>query len=942
MRLKFLLAVLCVVLIPCGACTNTSKESGSKVIHLPTGKLLQSPVPAHPQSTNSFPTALALSPNGKYLAVLNNGYGTEESGGAESIAILNARTQELGDYPDARLYPHAHQTFFLGLAFGSHGQRLYASFASMTDPAGARPGDTGNGIGIYEFRDGHPLFAGFLKIPLQTLDPGHRALKLSRALPPGMLVPYPAGLAVVPQGATDDLLVANNLADDALLIDGSTGRILHRFDLSTGPYVPASYPYGVVVTRDGRTGFCTLWNASEVAELDLSSGKVSRFIPLLRPDDPHAPGTHPSALLLSPDQKFVYVTLANADKVAVIRVATGAVLGYISTKLPGERYGGTVPDALAETGDGKFLFVADAAADAVAVCKTSAWTSPDAPVSFGEAQPIGFIPTEWYPTALKVEGDSLFIATGKGRGTGPNALPSPAGARYDHGHPRFRYIATLIHGSLGRVSIQETLTRLPSLTRSVQESNLMNGKLGAIRFAQSGNPIKHVIYIIKENRTYDQIFGDLKPGNGDPALTMYGWDITPNEHKLARQFGTLDNFYCSGEVSGNGHVWSMAAIDSDYTERTWEIGYRSRERHYDYEGVVNNGFPILEDQPDVDEPGTGYIWDNVARHGLTHRNYGEFVSSLWCNEFHASQSPLLGTPLAQGLACSRSFIDHGQPLPPNVGDPRGSPSPWLWPIPILARDVATMPALEGHFDPRYADFRLDYPDQLRVDEFLNEFRKFVRARQEGLAANERLPQFVILRLPNDHTAGTRPGMPKPEASVADNDLAVGRVVDAVSHSSYWDDTAIFILEDDSQSGPDHVDAHRSTVLVISKYSPGSASRPFVDSHFYTTVSMVRTMEVLLGLPPMNVDDAHAAVTAPMFAGPGDQPPFTADYRNRNNGLIYRVNLPNAPGARASARMDFTHADQANAAVLNAILWRERKGNVPMPPPRHAVFPPDPE
>jgi hypothetical protein len=226
---------------------------------------------------------------------------------------------------------------------------------------------------------------------------------------------------------------------------------------------------------------------------------------------------------------------------------------------------------------------------------------------------------------------------------------------------------------------------------------------------------------------------------------------------------------------------------------------------------------------------------------------------------------------------------------------------------------------------------VDYPDQLRADEFLNEFGKFVEARRGG--AGEQLPAYILLRLPNDHTAGMRPGFPRPTAEVADNDLAVGRVVEAVSHSPYWDDTAILVLEDDAQDGADHVDAHRSLALVISKYSPGSAERPFLDHSIYTTVSMIRTLEVLLGLPPMNNNDARAAVMAPLFAGEGRQPPFSADYRNRANGMIYQVNARGGRDAEESRRMDFSHADAANAAALNAMLWRDRKGEQPMPPPR---------
>jgi hypothetical protein len=256
---------------------------------------------------------------------------------------------------------------------------------------------------------------------------------------------------------------------------------------------------------------------------------------------------------------------------------------------------------------------------------------------------------------------------------------------------------------------------------------------------------------------------------------------------------------------------------------------------------------------------------------------------------------------------------------------------------VLRRDVATKPELRGHFDPRFADFKIDYPDQLRADEFLREFDGFVRARKANTKEQE-LPSYVLLRLPNDHTGGTRPGFATPSASVADNDLAVGRVVDAVSHSPYWDDTAIFIVEDDAQDGADHVDAHRSIALVISKYAPGSTEHPYVEHGFFTTVSMVRTMEALLGLPPMNHNDAYAPIMSALFSGTGAQEPFEADSSNLRNGLIFKSNAPTAAGAKASAAMNWRHADEANNEVLNSILWRDRKGNVPMPPSQHTVFP----
>jgi hypothetical protein len=229
--------------------------------------------------------------------------------------------------------------------------------------------------------------------------------------------------------------------------------------------------------------------------------------------------------------------------------------------------------------------------------------------------------------------------------------------------------------------------------------------------------------------------------------------------------------------------------------------------------------------------------------------------------------------------------------------------------------------LRGHFDPHFPDFNLEYPDQLRADEFLKEFQQFVKARESGKGPGQRLPNYVLVRLGNDHTSGTKAGLASPRAAVADNDLAVGRVVDAVSHSPYWNDTAILILEDDAQDGPDHVDAHRSIALVISKYSPASAEKPVIDSNFYTTVSMMRTLEMLLGLPAMNNNDANSEPIA-LFSGNGQHQPFTADYRNLESGLLYEVNRRDAPGAKESAEMDFTHADRADTKKLNAILWQD--------------------
>jgi hypothetical protein len=514
---------------------------------------------------------------------------------------------------------------------------------------------------------------------------------------------------------------------------------------------------------------------------------------------------------------------------------------------------------------------------------------------------------------------------------------------YEMRHRDHPYIPTLIRGSIARLNISSTLEKLPHLTQVVEHDNLLHADPGTIAFAGGQNPIKHVIYIIKENRTFDQILGDLKVGDkqigdGDPSLTMYGADITPNEHKLALQFGVLDNFYDSGEVSGDGHLWSTAAITTDYNEKTWQIAYRSKERTYDFQGQVADEFPLDHNQPDVDDPSTGFLWDNLARNHITYRDYGEFVNALWCNKKSKAASPKEGTPSGQEAMCPRTVVNQGDTMPANVGDPHAGPSPFPWAVPLFSGVKPTKAVLRDHFDPLYPDFNTEYPDQLRADEFLNEFGAYVRARDAHEGPEFELPQFVLLYLPDDHTGGTRPNFPRPVASVADNDLALGRVVDAVSHSPYWDDTAMLVLEDDAQDGADHVDAHRSIAFVVSKYSPGSPEQPYVEHHFYTTVNMIHTMEMLLGLPPMNQNDAYAPVMTQMFSGAANQPAYKADYRNWKNGLILEINRKEAPGAKVSSKMDFSRPDAAGATQLNRVLWRDQKGSAPMPAAKHTVFP----
>jgi len=905
----------------------------AQIVNLPTSKQLLGEVPGHPQRTNGLPISMAISPDGRYVVTVNAGYGTFESQYEQSLAVLDTETGTLTDFPDSRTTVKAKQTLYSGLAFSRDGKHIYASMASLTDAAGDGKEAVGSGIAVYGFTDGKIAPERMIPMPAEQLAAG-RKTKLPSGNDSDKGVPYPAAIAVTGAAGSEKLLVADNLSDFVVLMDAGSGAIEKRFDVSESDTVPATYPIAVTVSNDGKRAFVALWNASEVAELDLESGMVTRRLDLLKPSSAVAPGTHPCAFAFSPDQKTLYAALANRDAVAAVNVGGGqfSIKGFFDTRLPGQSYFGAEPVGLAVNTNGSRLYAANMGSDAVAVLDTRKLTAKASKA--GMVEPIGFVPTEWMPISIAFDspasGGKLFVATAKGKGTGPNNFPQPpAATSKGMGSRSSTYIATLLYGSLAALDETEIENNLPQWTPVVLDSNRMIAAQRKIVFAGGGRDrIKHVIYIIKENRTYDQIFGDLKQdgkqvGNGDPKLAMYGEAVTPNLHKLALQFGVLDNFFDSGEVSGDGHVWSNAAINSDYLEKTWQQNYRGGQRTYDFEGVVADGYPLLQNIPDVNEPGSGYLWGNLAAHNKTYYHFGEYISSTFCNE-SAVADPKLG-PVLAGPECARKAIAPGEALPEEWG---GGANKWPWPIPVLAANVATKPELVGHFAPESPDFNLFVPDQIRVDIFLRHLKTWIADKEQG---KDTMPDFVMLRLPNDHTAGTRPGGPTPKASVSDNDLAVGRAVEAISHSLYWDDTAFFILEDDAQNGADHVDAHRSIGVVVSKYAPhGESGAAFVDSGFYSTVSELRTMETLLGLPPMNNNDAFCSLISSLFTGPGDQPAYAADYSNRDNGLIYTANTKQAVGAKASMKMDFKHADRAPVEKLNVILWKDAMGDAPTP------------
>jgi hypothetical protein len=439
----------------------------------------------------------------------------------------------------------------------------------------------------------------------------------------------------------------------------------------------------------------------------------------------------------------------------------------------------------------------------------------------------------------------------------------------------YQYIGLLMQGTLSAIDLpdagQLAVWTVDSFKCSpLREGTAVVGEVPAdspVPGKPGGpSPIKHCVYIIKENRTYDQVFGDMREGNGDPGLCLFGEKVTPNHHRLARQFVLLDNFYVDGEVSADGHMWSTAAYATDFVEKVWPLNYRGSPKK------KLDTYPSEGEYEWIARPAGGYLWDRAAEAGVSYRSYGEWVDTA-----------------------------------KNVGDP----------------GRAMVKALEGHIDPQFRGWDLNYPDQKRADRFLAELARFER---EG-----DMPRLIIMRLPNDHTSGTKVGKPTPIAQVADNDLALGRVVEGISKSKFWNDTAVFVVEDDAQDGPDHVDAHRSVALVVSPYT----KRGFVDSTPYSTSGMLRTMELILGLKPMSQFDAAAR---PMYAS-FTAKPDRSGYRHVVPQVdLGETNKENSAGAKLSEGFDFTKEDRVDDRLFNEVIWHAVKGpGVPMPAPVRAAF-----
>ncbi len=780
---------------------------GNGTTLLPNGWRI-APAGRHVQ-IGDLPLNMIPSPDGRFLIVTNNGWEKP------TLSVFDTKSLQLV----SRLPVN---NAWLGLAWHPDGHRLFSSGASENV--------------IYELEWANGRLKESRKIVLGQPERRRGPEELENA-------GFVAGLAMSADGTR--LYSVQVYGQMLTAIDVAQHTIAARVPL-------AAEPYSCVLSKDGRMLFVSLWGGAKVLMFDAQT---------LAPAGEIAVGPHPNAMALTADGRRLFVACANTNAVWAVDVATRSAAEEISVALYPDAPVGTTPNALALSPDGRTLLVANADNNTVAAVDIS---KP------GWSRVQGWIPVGWYPTGVLFDrdGSRIFVLDGKGLTSAANLRgPQPGGARVDS-----QYTGNMFQGALSIVPTP-TAAMLAQMTARVRELTPYTdaGRLAPPEAPRASpiparvggsSPIKHVFYIIRENRTYDQVFGDLPDGDGDPQLTLFGADVTPNAHALVKQFVLFDNFYVDAEVSYDGHAFSMGAYATDFVEKMWPPNYANRGGLYLSEG----GYRPRNAYGNVTAPPQGYIWDSAKRAGVSVRSWGEFV---W-------RAP--------------------------TGESRPS-----------------VPGLQGLVSAAYPPFDLKIPDERRADIWIEEFSE--------LDTGGRVPALSIVRLGGDHTQGTTPDAPTPRAHVADNDLALGRVVEAITRSRVWKESAIFVLEDDAQNGPDHVDAHRSVLLAISPFAKHGA----VDSTLYTTCGVLRTMELILGLPPMSQYDAAATPMYNAFQAAPDTAPFMH--------LAARVPLDekndwSSPGARASLQMDLREADLINDLELNRIIWQSVRGrDAVMPPPR---------
>ncbi len=803
------------------------------------------------------PTDLALSPDGTLLAVKN--IGDIVLIRMQDRAILQTLAVEKGGQG------------FHGILFSADGKRVYT-----TDSQGRIHVAALEDRNILHWSD--PIY---LPGPAATLPETPGLSPTEPAKDPSS----PGGMAL--EGAKQLLWVTLSRNNTLGCVDVVTGKLIRQIPVGMAPYtvVLGSSRKAYVSNWGGRrpgpdepsamsSGSRILVNAENgvaasgtVSVVDLESGTEQRQIEV---------GLHPSGMALNSDASRLFVANANSDTVSVIDTASDQVVETISVTPPSRPFGSS-PNALAIGADDAILYVANGTDNALCVVSLGgrSRTKGAGPV---ESQIAGLIPTGWYPGAVLLDPGRHLILVANTKGIGSRNQRSDRGGFNSHDHS----------GSVSLIPIPST-EQLSKYTEQVQHNNNLQLLLAAPAPDEvAGGPMpvpdrpdrasvfKHVLYIIKENRTYDQVFGDMPQGDGDPALVHFGREVTPNHHALAEQFVLLDNFYCSGVLSADGHQWATEAFATDYLEKSF--------------GGFNRSYPYNGTDP-LAYAASGFIWDKVLRKGLSFRNYGEFVQARI-------------TP--RTITWKDAWKDF------NSGGNA-----------IQIRAETQVATLRPYLCPTFIGFPGTVPDAYRAREFIKELKEF--------EAKDTLPDFMIMLLPNDHTSGTRPNFPTPRAMVADNDLALGRIVEAVSKSRFWPKTVIFVTEDDPQNGLDHVDGHRTVALVISPYT----RRGSVVHTNYNQTGMLRTIELILGLTHMNQFDRGADAMTDCFQEEPDLRPYEALANkiplDEMNPPLHALAGKPRYWAEKSLQLDLEDVDRADEDTLNRILWHSVKGyDVPYP------------
>jgi DNA-binding beta-propeller fold protein YncE len=794
------------------------KASGS--VLLPNGWTINAQ--GKQTSLGDFPVHMLPSPSGTELAILHCGYGEHEI-----ITIEPKTLNKIARTP----IPQS----FYGMQFSSDGKHIVAS--------------GGEDERVYLF----PYNQGFLGPPkVLTL-----ATKTDKFVVSGVL------LSEDSQALYAGGLLGNSLKRISKPLEVQSKTQINNTEVAKADLVPTeilalpdqSYPYALLEDAKNKKLYVSLWGRAEIAVIDLVDWKIQAT---------WKTKSHPTEMILLEASNRLAVACSDENSVVLLDRTTGELQEVLGTALYPAAKNGSTPSAIAISPDQRVLAAVNSCNNNVALFDLS---EPK------KSKSLGFIPVGWYPTNVKFskEGDQIYVTNGKGMSSkdnryGPNPnKPAPKSVT--------EYIGGLFQGTLSAIPTPAP-EELAAMTRLAFQSVPLQADSKVDNAGRSPDnpipakvgdpsPIKHCFYIIKENRTYDQLFGDIAKGNGDPDSCIFGEQVTPNHHALANQFVLLDNLYVDGEVSADGHEWTMAAYATDFVEKTWPLTYgKSRGKlTYPAEGATKIG-----------QPSSGYLWGKCAQAGKSYFSFGEFIAN---------------------------------------GSKPGEPS------------RAKIAVLEGHFDPNYRSYDLDYSDLDRAESFIKRLKQF--------EAEDNLPSFITMHLPNDHTAGTRVGKLTPTAMVAQNDAALGKVVEAITKSKFWPQCAIFVIQDDVQNGSDHVDAHRSVALAISPY----IRRGAVDSTMYSTSSMLRTMELIIGVEPMTQFDAAARPMYNAFDATPDTTPFEAlppriDITATNQALAW--------GADLSEQMDFSIPDAADDLLLNEIVWRSVRGSDSrMPPPIRAAF-----